>query len=199
MDDVLTELRRLVADETGPPAAARARAEQSGSVPSPEVGATLAWAAATAGAKHVVEIGSAGGVSGLWLLRGMSDRGVLTSIESDSHRHALATMSYEEAGVTERVRSILGDADQVLTRLSDDGYELCLIQARAADYPALLEHARRLLKPGGLLIARDVLAPGEDSEALATFAGALVEDASWSATVLPVDGGLALATLARQD
>lgn len=194
MDDVLAELRRLVADETGAIGAARERAG-SDDLPTPEVGALLSWAAATAGARHVVEIGSAAGVSALWLLRGMTDRGVLTSVEHDGHRHGLATTAYEEAGATERVRAILGDATQVLPRLSDDGYDLVLIQGRAAEYPAYLEHARRLLRPGGMLVARGVLRRGEDAEALADFVGALADDERLASTILPIDGGVALATL----
>jgi predicted O-methyltransferase YrrM len=195
VDDVLAELRRLVADEQGALATARERAAQSGDVPSPEVGALLAWAATTVGARHVVEVGSAGGVSALWLLRGMEERGVLTSVEHDAHRHGLATSAYESAGVAERVRSILGEPGQVLPRLSDDGYDLVLVQGRASEYPVYVEHAVRLLRPGGVLIARDVLRPGDGADALATFAVELAEHDRLAGTILPVDGGVALATL----
>jgi predicted O-methyltransferase YrrM len=194
VDDVLAELRRLVADETGPIATARERAG-SDDLPSPEVGALLAWAAATTDARHVVEIGSAAGVSALWLLRGMSGRGVLTSVEHDGHRHGLATTAYEEAGATERVRAILGDADQVLPRLSDAGYDLVVVQGRPAEYPSHLEHALRLLRPGGMLVARGVLRRGDDADALAGFVGALADDERLACTILPIDGGVALATL----
>ncbi|MBW3621658.1 MAG: class I SAM-dependent methyltransferase [Actinobacteria bacterium] len=195
--DVLAQARRLTAPEDDVLAAARARAEQAGGgTPSPEVGSFLRWAAATVGARSVVEIGAAGGLTGLWLLQGMEDRGVLTSVEHDPHHHGLATTAYAEAGVTERVRSILGDPGTVLPRLSDDGYQLCLVQGRPADYPLYLEHALRLLAPGGLLVARGVLASGASAaDALAAFTEELATDERLLTSVLPIDGGLAVASL----
>lgn len=194
--EVLAEVRRLTAAEDDTLAGVRARAEQATRVPTPEVGAFLRWAAASVSARTVVEIGAAGGLTGLWLLRGMEDRGVLTSVEHDPHHHGLATTAYTEAGVTERVRSILGDPSTVLPRLSDDGYQLCLIQGRAVDYPLYLDHALRLVRPGGLIIARDVLVGGAAAaDPLAVFTERLASDERLLTTVLPVDGGLALASL----
>jgi predicted O-methyltransferase YrrM len=117
-----------------------------------------------------VEIGACGGVSGLWLARGLAPRGVLTSVEGDPYAHGLASEAFEGAGTAERVRCIQGEPATVLPRLSDGGYDLVLLQGRAADYPDHLAHARRLLRAGGLLIARRVLRRGEDSGgALARF------------------------------
>ncbi len=192
--EVLAEVRHLVADEDDTLAAVRARAEQATRVPSPEVGALLRWAATTVAARAVVEIGAAGGVTGLWLLAGMEERGVLTSVEHDPLHHGLATAAYGDAGATERVRSILGDPTTVLPRLSDDGYQLCLIQGKPADYPVYLDHAVRLLRPGGMIVAREVLRGGSDgADGLAAFHQQLAEDDRLVATVLPVDGGVALA------
>lgn len=193
---VLAEVRHLTAAEDDTLAAVRARAAQATRVPSPEVGALLRWAATTVAARTVVEIGAAGGLTGLWLLSGMEDRGVLTSVEHDPHHHGLATSAYGDAGATERVRSILGEPATVLPRLSDAGYQLCLIQGKLAEYPLYLEHGLRLLKPGGMLIARDVLRGGaEAADALATFHQSLAEDERLVSAVLPVDGGIALATV----
>ncbi|MFP5309518.1 MAG: O-methyltransferase [Actinomycetes bacterium] len=194
----LVAARRLVAAEDEALLAARARATPADRVPPPEVGALLAWAATTCAARHVVEVGSAAGVTGLWLLTGMEERGVLTSVEPDPHLHGLATRSYDSAGVAERVRSIHGEPAEVLERLSDGTYELVLLQGDPAAYPAHLEHAVRLLKPGGMLLARGVLPtdPADDPEGgLATFVAYLAEREDLAVTVLDVDGGLALATV----
>lgn len=190
---VLTEVRRLTAPEDGPLAAARRRATPSLQPPSPEVGRLLRWAAATCSARAAVEVGCAGGVSGLWLVAGLVDRGVLTSIEPDPHAHGLAAEAFAEAGTGTRVRSILGDPGTVLSRLSDGAYDLVLVQTTPV-HTAMLDHAHRLLRVGGFLLTRGVLRPGEHAEAEARFLTALVEDERFDAVVLPVDDGVVVAT-----
>jgi predicted O-methyltransferase YrrM len=197
---VLSEVRRLTAAEDEPLAAARERAGEATSPPSPEVGALLRWAVVTCGARAAVEVGAAGGVSGLWLLRGLPDGGVLTSIEPDPHAHGLAGEAFEQVEAAARVRSILGDPPTVLERLSDGAYDLIVLQSPASSYPEALAHARRLLRPGGMLLARGVLRPGEhDAEALARFVQELADDEAFDGVVLPVEDGLALATRHADD
>lgn len=192
--DVLAEVRRLIAPEEGPLAAARERAPASLSPPPPEIGALVAWAATTCGARTAVEVGSAAGITGLWLLPHLAERGVLTSIEADPHAHGLATQAFVDAGVHGRVRAIQSDPLAVLPRLSDAAYDLVLLQGGPDGYPAALDHARRLLRPGGMLLARGVLRPGTHADALARFLDDLASDEHLTATVLPLDDGLALAT-----
>ena len=182
---------------------ARRRAGQAERLLPPEVGALLAWAAATVGAKHVVEVGSAGGVSGLWLLRGMSDRAILTSIEPDPEMQGWAGRAYAEAGHSDQVRSILGLPLKVLPRLSDGGYDLVLIQTSYVEYPSYVEHVLRLLRPGGLLVALGTLGLGRVAEgsarddvtdALREFNRTIADAKRLLPTLLPIDAGVTLAT-----
>lgn len=190
---LLAEVRRLTAVEDD--ALVNARRRATGVAPTPEVGALLAWAAATVQARAAVEVGAAGGVTGLWIARGLAERGVLTSIEADPHAHGLADDAFRQATRASKVRAIHGEPATVLPRLSDGGYDLMLVQGRPADYPEHLEHARRLLRPGGVLVARDVLRRGEAGDALARFLQQLAEDLDgFATTVLPLDDGVALAT-----
>jgi predicted O-methyltransferase YrrM len=195
----LRAAQRSVAEEDDALRAARRRAGEAGEPPPPEVGALLRWAVRTGDARTVIEVGSAGGISGAWLLPALPDGGVLTSIEPDPHLHELATETYRALSIRSRPRSIQGDPSTVLPRLADGSYDLMLLQAEPAGYPDDLAHARRLLRDGGLLVARGVLRGGEAGEALARFVDALASDAGFVATVLPVDGGLALATRHRAD
>lgn len=189
--ELLAEIRRLTSPEDGALAEARARAAQVTTLPPPEVGALLRWLAT--GMRHAVEIGAAGGVTGLWLLKGMDERGLLTSVEHDPHQHGLATEAFERAGVAGRVRSILGEPLTVLDRLSDDGYDLCVVQGRPREYPDYLEHALRLVRAGGMVVAPGVLRPGEAGDALARSVQLLIEDERFDAVVLPFDDGVAIA------
>jgi predicted O-methyltransferase YrrM len=192
--EVLAAVRRLATPEDDTLAAVRSRAEQVTTPPAPEVGALLRVLADLVGVRHAVEVGAAGGVSGAWLLAGMAERGVLTCIEGDAHLHGLATAAYADLGVTDRVRAILGDPATVADRLTDDQYDLVLLQQGAAGMPRLLPQAERLLRPGGVLVARRLLA--EQSTAPAELLEAIRKDPWASATVLPVDEGLLIARLA---
>jgi predicted O-methyltransferase YrrM len=186
------ELRSLVATED--PATAQARQRATGEPPSPETGALLAWLAATVGARTVVEVGSAAGVTGCWLLRGLAERGTLTSIEPDPHTHGLARDAVARTEAGTRVRAILGDPAEVLPRLSDASYDLVVLQLENAASPGDVEHARRLLRVGGVLVARRVARRGDHAEARARFLQQLVDDEGFTTTLLPLDGGLVLAT-----
>lgn len=191
----LAELGELAAAEDADIAAARGRAGLEVPVPSPPVGALLSWLAGILGARSVVEVGSGAGVTGLWLLKGMDPRGTLTSIESDPTVQSAATDSFANAGVAGRVRAILGDPVEVLDRLSDRSYELLVVQAVGVDHRGLLGHAMRLLRPGGMLVARD-LAVGAPPEVRVRreFTRDLIEHDAFTTVVLPLDGGVALAT-----
>jgi predicted O-methyltransferase YrrM len=195
LDDAAHQtVRKLIATEDEVIVAARRRAADAVSMPMPEVGALLRWAARTCAARHIVEVGAAGGVTGVWLLAALPDRGVLTSIEPDPQAHGLAKETYRHAGAGTRVRSIPGEAATVLPRLADSSYDLIVLQGARGDYPEDLVHARRLLRPGGMLVARGVLRVDEHGDAVGRFVEQLVEDPRFDAVVLPIDDGIALAT-----
>jgi predicted O-methyltransferase YrrM len=189
---LLADLRPLTAAEDDALTAARARAERSTRTASPETGALVAWVAQLLGARAAVEVGAAGGVCGLWLLRGLAARGTLTSIEPDPHAHQLASEAYQAAGG--RIRPILGDPATVLPRLADGGYDLVVLQPEAGSSAEDLAHARRLLRPGGVLVARDVARRGEHAETRARFLQLVVEDEAFRAVLVPLDDGVVLAS-----
>lgn len=179
--------------------AARARSSEPDGVPTADVGALLAWLSRCVGAHTVVEVGSAAGVTGLWLLQGLDERGVLTSVEPDAHRHGLASQAYAEAGVTSRVRAIEGEPATVLPRLADAGYDLVLLQS--GDDPDHITHGLRLVREGGLLVVRGATAGPRARSVVAGLVGAddddplgsLASDATLDVTHLPIDDGLLLA------
>lgn len=191
---MLAGSRRLVAAEDGLLAATRQTAESVLTPPSPEMGSLLRWAVSATGARAIVEVGTSAGVSGLWMLDALPTRGVLTSIEPDEHTHRLASEAFQAARAGTRVRSIHGDAGMVLPRLADKSYDLVVLQASPATFAEDLVHARRLLRPGGMLIVRGVLRGGVNAESNARFLHELVEDPWLHCAVLPFDDGIALAT-----
>ncbi len=138
---------------------ARARAAELGCVPVlAGTGAALRVLAAALPARSVVEIGTGAGVSGLYLLDGMPDDGVLTTIDIEPENQRAAREAFAEARIRpNRTRLITGRALDVLPRLTDAAYDLVLLDADRTEYEAYLEQAVRLLRPGGVLAVDNAL------------------------------------------
>lgn len=185
--------------------AARALSDEEGVPLVPLVtGAWLRWLASIQPAHDVVEVGGGVGYSALWLLGGMHPRGMLTTIEVDADRRARAQRLLTHAGHGQRMRSILGAGLAVLPKLADDSYDLVFIDAVKTEYPGYLTHAKRLLRPGGLLVADNVLWDGKVADAgnreaetlaLRAFSGTVRDDPQFEAQILPVGDGLLIARL----
>lgn len=139
--------------------AARRRAAELGCTPVlPGAGAALRVLAAAAGARSVVEIGTGAGVSGLWLLEGMAQDGILTTIDVEPMNLRAAKTAFREAGISHtRTRLITGRALEVLPRLTDGAYDLVLVDADKDEYPEYVDEALRLLRSGGLLVLDNML------------------------------------------
>jgi predicted O-methyltransferase YrrM len=133
--------------------AARARAAELGCTPiGPGGAAALRVLAAAAGARHVVEVGTGAGVSGLSLLEGMRPDGVLTTVDVEGDHQRAAKVAFTEAGIAaNRYRLINGAAAEVLPRLSDGAYDLVFVDADKTAYGFYHEQAVRLLRPGGIV------------------------------------------------
>jgi predicted O-methyltransferase YrrM len=139
--------------------AARETAAELGCVPVlPGTGALLRVLARTLDARAVAEIGTGVGVSSVYLLGGMHPEGVITSIDIEPEHHVAARVTLAAAGITsERFRLITGPALTVLPRLTDAAYDLVLVDAVKSEYAAYVEHAVRLLRPGGVLAIDNAL------------------------------------------
>ncbi|MBR7742956.1 O-methyltransferase [Phycicoccus sp. BSK3Z-2] len=124
----------------------------------PGAGAALRLLAASVRAKHVVEVGSGAGTSGLWLLAGMPEDGVLTTIDVSAEHQRAARQAYAAAGhPPQRTRVITGAAADVLPRMADGAYDMVLVDADKESYPTYVEHGVRLLRSGGLLAVDNML------------------------------------------
>ncbi|WP_068402773.1 O-methyltransferase [Kribbia dieselivorans] len=182
-------------------ARARATGQSLGAVPvGTGVGAALRLLAAARGATTVVEIGTGAAVSGLWLLDGMPEDGVLTTIEVDNERASEAKRAFAEAGIPHtRTRVITGAALDVLPRMTDGAYDMVHIDADKASYPAYAEHAIRLLRPGGVLALDNMLwhdrvadpaVRDDDTTTLRELGKTLRDDERLVGALLPVGDGL---------
>ena len=200
---ILTHAESAITED-GIVAAARERAVEAGAgAVTPAVGALLSLLARLAGGKAVVEVGTGAGVSGLWLLAGMRADGVLTTIDIEPEHQHLAKQSFAEAGIGPgRTRLISGRAQDVLTRLADESYDLVFIDAQPADQPHFVEEGVRLLRPGGVIVVHrasldgrvsDPAAHDADVTAAREAARRIAEDERLTPVVVPLGDGLLVA------
>ena len=161
--------------------------------------------AASVNASAVVEIGASTGVSGAALLAGMTDEGVLTSIDVEAENQRVARDTFTALGYDHvRTRLITGRALEVLPRLQDSAYDIVFVNGDRTEYPAIVAQARRLLRAGGLIILNSALGAGgladagqreAGQQALREAANTLRDEDHWLPALLTVGSGLLIATL----
>lgn len=122
-------------------------------------------AAAHSPTPRALELGTLAGYSGIWIARGLGPAGRLITIEPD-HKHAdFALRAFEDAGLADRVEVRLEKALDALPRLAREfgpaSFDLLFFDALKTEYPEYFALAHPLLKPGGLLIADNVLGSAE--------------------------------------
>jgi predicted O-methyltransferase YrrM len=169
----------------------------------PPTGALLGVLAAACGARRVVEVGTAIGVSTLYMARAMAPDGLIVSFEIDPVRQRAARAYLERAGVGERVDLRLRDAGEGLAELDREGWDMVFLDGLKGDYPAHLELALALLRRGGLVAVDNTLLSGYVAEgraddgwteqAIATMRRvntSLLERTDMIAALLPVGDGV---------
>jgi predicted O-methyltransferase YrrM len=170
--------------------------------PSPAVGNFLKFVTQLISAKSVIEIGTSSGVGGLWVLQGLANDGVLTTIDAEREHSKIARNIFEEADIAvTKYRIITGNLIDVVGKLADDSYEL-LITRDAMDLFEVVQESHRLLKRGGLLVVDQALSGGKvadttqrDPESISRRDAIKVikEDARWSSSVIPIGAGILVA------
>ena len=182
---------------------ARKNGEEVGAAePTAAVGNFLKFLTQLTGAKSVVEIGTSSGVSGLWVLQGLSSDGVLTTIDAEREHSKIARNVFEEADIpSTKYRIITGNLIDVIGKLADNSYEL-VITRDGMDLFEVVQESYRLLRSGGLLVIDHALSGGKvadstqrDPESISRRDAIKVikEDARWSSTVIPIGAGILLA------
>jgi caffeoyl-CoA O-methyltransferase len=166
-------------------------------------------AALAVGRRRIVEVGTAIGYSTLWLALGQPGDGTIVTIDPDTERTDRARGWWREAGIPdERITIVTAkalDAFAAGDPALAGPFDLAFVDALKDEYPAYIEALVPRLAPGALLVADNVLwsgrvsgdrpsAPGDrDTGVLRAFDEALLGDARFHATILPVGDGLLLA------
>ncbi|WP_298871719.1 O-methyltransferase [uncultured Microbacterium sp.] len=119
-----------------------------------------------AGARRVLEIGTLGGYSTIWLARAVGAEGRVVTIEAEPANAAVARANLERAGVADRVEILLGRGTEVLPTLDGgEPFDLVFIDADKESNTVYLDWAARLGRPGTVIVLDNVVRGGEVADA----------------------------------
>ena len=130
---------------------------------SPNQGKLLELLVAVRGARSILEIGTLGGYSTIWLARSLPADGRLITLEANPHHADVARMSLAAAGLADTVQVRVGPALQTLQGLDSESagpFDVIFIDADKQNNPGYLEWSLRLSAPGTLIIADNVVRAG---------------------------------------
>ena len=130
---------------------------------SPPQGKLLALLARSIGARSMLEFGTLGGYSTIWLGRALPEDGRLITLEADPAYAEVAAASIERAGLADRVEIRVGKALETLPALADEGvgpFDLVFIDADKANTPAYFSWSLEHTRSGGLIVADNVIRGG---------------------------------------
>ncbi|MGI9000100.1 MAG: O-methyltransferase [Pseudonocardia sp.] len=175
---------------------------------SPAQGKQLHLLARTIGARRILEVGTLGGYSTIWLARALPADGRLITCEIDPRYAEVATSNLARAGLDGVVDVRVGPALDTLGTL-EGPFDLAFIDADKASNSEYFQHAVRLSRPGGMIIVDNVVRSGAVADTASTdpmavdarrFAEALAADDRVDATVIQTVGrkghdGFALAVV----
>jgi predicted O-methyltransferase YrrM len=167
----------------------------------PNEGKLLMLLAQLCGARNILEIGTLGGYSTIWLARGMVSGGSLITLEANPKHAEVARLNIARAGFTDRAEVRVGPARDTLSQLASEGrspFDLIFIDADKESYPEYLAWALKLAGPGALIIADNVIRDGKILDPADTdprvqgarrFNQLLAEEPRVKATVIQTVGG----------
>src|SRR5437879_3982495 len=111
-------------------------------------------------ARRILEIGTLGGYSGIWLARGAGPEGRVVTLEYEPKHAEVARANLQRAGVADRVEVIVGAALDTLPTVSGGPFDLVFIDADKENNTAYLEWAVRLTRPGSVILVDNVIREG---------------------------------------
>ena len=165
VDDYFTE--RLLGDDPDDALTAALRDSDAAGLPpiavSPLQGKLLQLLARIQGARRVLEIGTLGGYSTIWLGRALPADGHLVTLEYDPRHAEVAVRNIARAGLAEQVEVRVGPALESLPKLADEQpppFDLVFIDADKANNPHYVEWALRLTAAGSLIVLDNVVRGG---------------------------------------
>jgi predicted O-methyltransferase YrrM len=148
------------------------------------------------GARSVLEVGTLGGYSTIWLARGVGPDGRVLTLELDPHHAEVATSNLEAAGVGDVVEVRVGPAAETLAALTDT-FDFVFIDADKPSTPIYFREALRLSRPGTVIVVDNVVRGGSvafpdeadaNAEGIRAFAELVAHDPRLRGTAIQTVG-----------
>ena len=167
----------------------------------PNQGKLLMLLAQAMGARKILEVGTLGGYSTIWLARGLAPGGSLFTLEANADYAKVAEANLARAGVADRVEIRVGRALDTLPQLVAEGagpFDLVFIDADKPPTTEYFQWALKLTRPGGIIIVDNVVREGaildadrEDRmvQGIRRFFDAVAAEPRADATVIQTVGG----------
>jgi len=179
---------------------------------SPPQGKLLHLLVRMQGARQILEIGTLGGYSAIWMARALPPGGRLLTLEADPKHAELARSNFARAGLTHAIEIKLGPALHTLPQLVTEGrgtFDLVFIDANKSTMAEYFDWALKLSRPGSVIISDNVIRDGEvidaeskdeDVQGVRRFNERVAAEPRVSATQIPTVGskgydGFALAVV----
>jgi predicted O-methyltransferase YrrM len=115
------------------------------------------------GARNILEIGTLGGYSTIWMARALPDGGRIITLEADPKHADVARKNFARAGVESKVELRLGKALETLPKIATDGlgpFDMFFIDANKSNMPEYFEWSLKLARRGSVIIADNVVRDG---------------------------------------
>ena len=169
----------------------------------PEQGAFMTLLARAVGARRAIEVGTFTGYSAISIARGLPDDGRLLCCDVSGEWSAVARRFFEKAGLAHKIELRLAPGIETLRALpATQDVDLAFIDADKPSYPLYYEEILKRLRPGGLLLADNVLwlgrvvdasANDEQTQAIRRFNDLVARDERVDRVMLPIADGLTIA------
>jgi predicted O-methyltransferase YrrM len=127
---------------------------------SAQQGKFLSLLAGAIKARRVLEIGTLGGFSTIWLARGVGPDGRVLTLEYEPKHAEVARANIDRAGVGDRVEVVVGPALETLPTVTDGPFDLVFIDADKENNARYVEWALRLTHPGSVIVVDNVIRDG---------------------------------------
>ncbi|KZT27293.1 S-adenosyl-L-methionine-dependent methyltransferase [Neolentinus lepideus HHB14362 ss-1] len=117
------------------------------------------------GAKRILELGTLGGYSTIWLARALPEGGELVTCEYSPKHAEVAKKNIEHAGLSSKVKILVGPAAESLAKMDpSQKFDFVFMDADKAGYPVYLEFCKTLVRKGGVIIIDNIVRDGGVSD-----------------------------------